>query len=85
MNHETSWSGTRKRFVEGRIVGCELRCLRNQMVNRNSVQTQIINQHVAIVSSHGGAMGVRSGLALRVGTVAGVLERGNGFAEGAVF
>src|ERR1700744_4425875 len=37
MKCKTSGSGTGKRFVEGRIVGCELGCLRVQMVNRDPV------------------------------------------------
>ena len=59
--------------------------LRVQMIDGDPIQTQIIDQHVAIVRGYGGAMGVRSGLAFRVGAVAGVLKAGDGLAEGAVF
>src|ERR1700678_3046013 len=85
MKGTASGAGTGKRFVEGRIVGCEHRSLRIQMVDRDSIQPKIVNQHVTIVRRYGSAMGVRSGLTLRVRPVAGVVERGNGWAEGAVF
>ena len=54
---------------------------RVQVIDEDAIQAQIVHQHITIVRGYGGAMGVGSSLALRVGAMAAVLKAGNSFAE----
>jgi hypothetical protein len=54
------------------------------VIDRDAIQTQVVDQQVTIVWGYGGAMRVGTGLALRVGAMAAELKLGNSFAESPV-